>query len=410
MSQLPVITDALVMPGVSPTDSAWTLLVGLIIDGRQIAWGECTFAPADSDPDGRLNEGIHILQEIIIPALIGQPLANVTALMSRLDEMRREVTLVKAVTAETLPHKRSRRELFTSLLNPEQEIREIVERPLPPELRHGVSQALFSAVSLVQDTSIVEAITQLYTLQPAKSPPPIHLEFDDLPNPTDPALARTTAASYGLTVSEMEPARELGAGGVRLQNRVRQLKNRAAHHLSHSPSPFHREIGFLFDLKGGYRALYGQKSGPILGALSGLEQVTKPYPLRLVDPVILDDKQSQMDMMKELQSFIRLRKMNVTLLAHAWVETAEDIGAFAQNDCCGGVLIDLSQMGTLHHSIELALAARKSGLEIILAGVTGKAAVHAALALNPTLLSVTTAGHPAIANEIGRTLAWLEYK
>jgi methylaspartate ammonia-lyase len=102
--------------------------------------------------------------------------------------------------------------------------------------------------------------------------------------------------------------------------------------------------------------------------------------------------------------------MNVTLLAHAWIETAEDIGAFAQNDCCGGVLIDLSQMGTLHRSIELALAARQRGLEIILAGVTGKAAVHAALALNPTLLSVTTAGHPTTVNEIGRTLAWLEYK
>jgi hypothetical protein len=174
MSQLPVITDALVMPGVSPTDSAWTLLVGLIIDGRQIAWGECTFAPADSDPDGRINEGIHILQEIIIPALIGQPLANVTALMSQVDEMRRAVTVVKAVTAETPPQKRSRRERFTSLLNPEQEIREIVERPLPPELRKGVSQALFSADDLIKNITIVETIAQLYSLEQAKSHPAIH--------------------------------------------------------------------------------------------------------------------------------------------------------------------------------------------------------------------------------------------
>jgi methylaspartate ammonia-lyase len=407
MSHLPTITNALVMPGVSAVRSELSLLVGLVIDDRRIAWGECTFA-ADSEQDGRLNESIHILQEIIIPALMGQPLGNVIALMEQIDQMRHDVTVVRPITAETPPPKRSRRELFTSLINPEQEIREVVERPLPPELRQGISQALFSAAALVEDSTIVEAVARIYSLQPAESPLPIHLIFDDLPNPDDPALAQITAASYGLTINDDDPVKELGSGGVRLQNRVRQLKNRVVRYLNND-YPAQQTTGFLFDLKGGYGMLYEQNTGHILGALNGLEQVVKPYPLRLVDPVIMDDRAGQMAIMKELQNFIRLRKMKTGLIARSWIETAEDIHALANNDCCGGVLLDMTQLGTLHHTVELALAAQERNLEVILTGVQGVAAVHTALALNPTLLAIKVGAVSAVSDEINRTLAWLAY-
>jgi hypothetical protein len=359
MSQIPIITNALVMPGVSASDSRWSVLVGLVVDDRQIAWGECLFNSAESEQNGRLQDAIHILQEIIIPALMGQPLTNIAALMSQIDEMRHEVTIVKPITADTPPQKRSRRELFSSLLNPEEGIREVVERPLPPELRNGVSQALFSAAAIVQDISIVEAIARQYDLNPTRSPLPIHLVFDEVPNTADPALARITAASYGLTVGDGDPLAELGNNGVRLQNRVRQLKNRAASYVKNDNlGPSDQTIGCLFDLKGGYGRLYEENSGQILGALYGLEQKVKGFSLRVVDPVIMDDRQSQIEAMKELKAFIRLRKMQTILIGRAGVETAEDIHALADNDCCDGVLLDMAQLGTLHRAIMLAMVAR----------------------------------------------------
>jgi methylaspartate ammonia-lyase len=386
----------------------------LVVDDRQVAWGECLFSSAESERDGRLNVGVndalHILQEIIIPALMGQPLTNIAALMSQIDEMRHDVTIVKPITADTPPQKRSRRELFSSLLNPEEGIREVVERPLPPELRNGVSQALLSAAAMVQDVLIVETIADMYSLNPARSPLPIHLVFDEVPNTADPALARITAVSYGLTVGDGDPLAELGNNGVRLQNRVRQLKNRAASTINNNLGPNHRGVGFLFDLKGGYGRLYEENSGQILGALYGLEQKVKGFSLRVVDPVIMDDRQSQIAMMRELKEFIRFRKMGVGLIGRAWLETAEDIHALADNDCCDGVLLDMAQLGTLHRAIELAKAARERELAVIVAGVEGKAAVHAALALNPALLAVKVGEVSAVADEMNRTLAWLEYK
>lgn len=397
------------MPGFSSTHSDRSVMVGLVINDQKIAWAECFFSSAESDQESQLKEVIYILQEDIIPSLMGQPLTNITALMEHIDQIKREVTVARPMTAETPPPKRSRRDLFTSLVNPEEEIREMVERPLPPKLRNGISQALFSASAIIKNNPIVETVAQLYGLMPAQSPLPVHLFFDELPNPTDPALALIPAASYGLTIGDDDPVKELGSSGIRFQNRVRQLKNRAARYIGDSDAPDRQEKGFLFDLKGGYGVLYKQKTGPILGALNGLEQVIKPYALRLVDPVILEDKQSQFEIMKSLQSFLRMRKMNTKLLSRAGINTAEDIHNLADNECCSGILLDMSQLGTLHQTIQLALTARERGLEVILAGVKGKAAVHTALALNPTLLAVGVGEVAAVLNEINRTLAWREF-
>jgi methylaspartate ammonia-lyase len=408
MSQIDVITNALVMPGVSVDSSTWSILVGLVIDDRRIAWGTCSFNRATSEADFGLNDGIYLLQESIIPSLIGQPLADLPDLMSQLDEMRREVEVVRPITAETPPPKRSRRELFSSLVNPSQEIREAVERPIPPELRQGVSQALVSAVALTQERMAVEAVAELYGLKGVGRPLAVHLEFADLPNPNDPALSRIAAASYGLAAEEGEALAVLGRDGVRLQNRLRQLKNRVKRHIDTGRAD--QTTSFLFDLQGGYGSLYDNNSGRMLGAINGLEQTAKPFPLWLIDPVITADWQSHLERLKELQSFVRLRKMRTMLLARAGVETAEAVHALADNACCGGVLLDMVRLGTLHRTIELAGTARKRGLEVVLAGVKGETAVQAALALNPALVIVGAAEVSNIADEMNRAVGWMSVK
>jgi hypothetical protein len=72
MSQLPTITNAFVIPGVSASESRASLWVGLVVDERQIAWGECVLHSAESNPESHLNDAIYILQEIIIPSLMGR--------------------------------------------------------------------------------------------------------------------------------------------------------------------------------------------------------------------------------------------------------------------------------------------------------------------------------------------------
>jgi L-alanine-DL-glutamate epimerase-like enolase superfamily enzyme len=148
----------------------------------------------------------------------------------------------------------------------------------------------------------------------------------------------------------------------------------------------------------------------MLGAINGLEQTAKPFPLWLIDPVITADWQGHLERLKELQSFVRLRKMRTMLLARAGVETAEAVHALADNACCGGVVLDMVRLGTLHRTIELAGTARKRGLEVVLAGVKGETAVQAALALNPALVMVGAAEVSNIADEMNRAVGWMSVK
>lgn len=428
MSELPLITNALVLPGISVEESSWSLQVGLVTSQNQIAWSECRFEndpeqpavlsyahrpdnaglPNLTGPDFGPNEGAQLLQETIIPLLIGRSLNNLGPLMAEIDDLRREVTIIRPKTAETPPQKRSRRQLFTSLVNLDQEIRETVQLPLPPELRFGLSLALVEAAARVQGRTVVETLTEEFGLARAGKPLAVHLRFADLPNPNDPVLARITAASYGLEIGGGEALAEFGSGGIRLQNRVRQLTNRVKRYVPDGREP--HETAFLFDLKGGLGRLYDFNSGQILGNIFGLEQTTKPFRLRLVDPLLAANRADQLRLMAELQGFLRLRQMRTTLLARVGVETAEDIQALADHKCCDGVVLDMRRLGTVRRTIELAAAARERGLEVVLAGVAGDTSVQIALALNPTLTAVSTKDVSAVGNEMNRVVSWLGVK
>ena len=92
------------------------------------------------------------------------------------------------------------------------------------------------------------------------------------------------------------------------------------------------------------------------------------------------------------------------------VDTAEAIHALADNACCGGVVLDMVRLGTLHQTIALAKVAKARGLEVVLSGVEGETAVQVAMALNPMLLAVGVGDVSAVADEMNRTVAWLEVK
>ena len=180
MSQSPTITNALVIPGIIVADAGWSVVIGLVVDDEQVAWSgfEIGLDGGTEEPDLGLNDGIRLLQEQIIPLLIGRPLGNVRPFMTQLNEMVYEVEVVRSITADSPPQKLSRRELFSGLVNPGQEIREVVERPLPPEMRLGVSLALLSAAAMGRGETVVETLARLYGLEPAVGSLPVHLRFD----------------------------------------------------------------------------------------------------------------------------------------------------------------------------------------------------------------------------------------
>ena len=145
------------------------------------------------------------------------------------------------------------------------------------------------------------------------------------------------------------------------------------------------------------------------GAIEGLERTVEGHGLGLVDPFLMDSWLAQLAKMKQLKNFLGIRKMRTKLLMRQGVETAEIVQTLAENDCCDGVLLDMTRLGSLDRTIELAQAAKGCGLSVVLAGVKGETAVQAALAINPTLLAVGVEDVSAVGDEMNRVLAWMDY-
>ena len=160
----------------------------------------------------------------------------------------------------------------------------------------------------------------------------------------------------------------------------------------------------------------------MLGHLYTWRMAAGPYPLRFEDPVLLEDRQAQIEAMWTLHDYLRLRKIEVQLVAGRGIETPADLAAFLAGPRPGSGppvdMIDLRmpQWGSLHNTIEGVLACRRAGVKVLLGGspaesdVAARVAVHVALATRPDLVLARPGKEVGVAvglvhNEMARTLA-----
>jgi methylaspartate ammonia-lyase len=387
------------------------LLVGVVVDEEAVTWATCW---PGSPVMGR-DELLKTVKEWIEPVLQGQPLSSFRKLARRLDGLQQPVTLTREIAAPAGPKKISRRAFFTGQVeptHPSPSIEQVtIERPVDAALRYGISQALLGAVAHSQGMTIAEIVAKEYNLEEtaAKLPPPLHVsaQLHLLSRAIVPEVR-----SLGYTTSGPSHKEALGDNAQRLQRWTRQMQARLAAGGVEPGLALHLDVG------GGLGELYGHNPGKILGALYGLEQAAKPYPVRVVDPVLVDARTAQIEKMRELKEYLRLRKLNLQLVARAWVETLEDVRAFLAAEAVHMLQLDLYRLGSLHQGIEAIRACRQQGTGVLLAGHPlgldqGLRVIHqVALATGVELLAVPGAemGLQLLQRESARSQAWLAHR
>ncbi|HEX6385984.1 MAG TPA: hypothetical protein VF177_15040 [Anaerolineae bacterium] len=431
MPELPLISTVLTVPGftlgASQVASASPqpgdiVSVGLVVDNERVAWGVC---PLLSGGPLSVDTTINSIQQTVAPALQGERLASFRELAAKVEALTETVTIT-----ETLPEpegdnqasKFSRRDLFTGRLwstppseEPAPRTREIsVQRSLLPAIRYGVSQALLAAVAMAQNKRVAETVVAEYNL-PAKPISTVAIHVSAGP-PSDEAitavdtLLSSQVASLGYTIAGSNDKAQMGSNGERLQQYVRRLQTQIAAAETSGYQPV-----IHLDVRGGLGRLFDNDPGKILGALFGLEQAAKPYLVRVVDPVIMDSRQGQIETLRQLKEYLRLRRMRLQLVASAWIDSAEDVDAFVQSEAVQAIQLNAPQLGSLHRTIEAILACRERGITSLLAGHGGddgycaQILAHVALATQPDLIVAPESAHgfALLHNEMARTLAWL---
>ena len=427
MPELPLITAVLAVPGFSwrhdqaATTSSQpgpsTLSIGLVLDDERVAWGVCPFAPGNPfDIDTAANT----IRQHVAPALQGEPLASFRELAAKIDALTETVTV-----HETLPRPErdnqaatfSRRDLFSGRLwspDPASEsappTREITaKQPIDAALRYGVSQALLAAVAMTQNKTLAETVTTEYTLPIPLSAVATHAWVR--PPAGDDATAiggllSHQVASLGYTIAGNNDKAPPGVSGESLQQQVRRLQTQIA-----AAAPGYQPVIHL-DLKGEFGRLFDDNPGKILGALYGLEQAAGPYLVRVVDPVIMDSREAQIEILRQLKEYLRMRRMRLQLGAAAWIDSGDDANAFIQAGAAHAIQLEAPRLGSLHHTIEAILACREQSVTCLLAGADdGRSAqilAHVALATRPDVIiaPASPGGLALIHDEMARTLAW----
>ncbi|MFN2226902.1 MAG: hypothetical protein ACK2UY_11350 [Anaerolineae bacterium] len=424
-----ILTVPIVVSG-AEGEPAQALSIGLLLNDGRVAWGDC----AGTDPPPAYDEALATLQHVVAPPLEGRTPTGFRELAAEMDALTETVT----VTSTRRPAADegdageegegrqgfSRRALLTAPARlfqvggqtaEEKEARTEqvrVDRRLHPAIRYGVSQALLGAVALGQGQTMAQVVSEEWGLDPPAAPVPLHTRCSYEAGREIEAAIRHRAASLGTGITDA--AAQVGPDGGHLTRHLRRL----AEQIAAAGDDAYRPAIHL-DLAGALGQIADHNPGHMLGHLYAWRMAAGSYPLRVEDPMLLDDRQAQLEALRTLHDYLRLRKIDVQLVAGRGIEGPHDMAAFlpgAGPAKPGADLIHLRMppFGSLHNAVEAVLACRRAGVGVLLdggpAGADTQAAVHMALAARPDLLVAGPEAGVGAAlslahNEMARTLA-----
>lgn len=400
--------------------------IGLVLEDGRVAWGDCV-AASHSQVAGRAPlfhawEGLAAVHEIVAPVLAGQTLTGFREMAAQLDVLTETAEVLRPRPPAT-PQVQdpSLRALLTAPARVFQGREEgptervTIERRLHPAVRYGASQALLQAAALARGITMTEVIAGEWGLALPQTPVPLHAQsgheryyhaekmivhgVDSLPH----AAVDDIPGQVGPNGNEMTRYLRWLAG------RIRQLGGAEYQPTIH------------IDLQGALGQIADNQMGQMLGQLRAWELATQPYPLRVQSPVIMDSRAAQIDMSQTLREYIRLRKMDVQLVAAEWVNSLEDVQAFVDAGAADWVEITMPELGSIHNAVEAVLACKAAATGAFVGGnaaetsLSARVSVHVALAAGAGLLMAKpgVGVDEAISlthNEMARALAVLRYR
>jgi methylaspartate ammonia-lyase len=388
--------------------------VGLVLDDGRVAWGDCVSVSyggqAGRWPVFRDDAGLATIREVVAPALEGRALIGFRPLAAELDDLA--PPLPPAEPAVTDP---SRRALLTALPrafqgSPDSNPSSPLVHALHPAIRYGASQALLQAVALARGVTMTKVITREWSLPNPQHPIPIHAQSGPERYANAEKMIRRRVASLPHGLVDDLPA-QVGHDGNELTRYLRWLAKR----IGELGDANYRPTIHL-DLHGVLGQIYDGQAGRMLGQLYAWEMAARPYPLRIECPVLLDSREAQIEAMKTLREYVRLRKMTVQLVADEWANTLDDIRAFVDAGAADMIQIKMPDLGSVHNAVDAVLACKAAGMGAFVGGsyaetdLSARVSVHVALATQADLvmakpgLGVDEAISLA-QNEVARTLA-----
>ncbi len=365
-------------PGLSASGDY--VLVELSLSNGRRVWGH-----ANQLPDVA---AIEVIAEQITPILQDQSVDLYQTLIAEIDALEQSVPITRIIkpvpdssaSGVTL----SRRRIITGLLaedKPESETR-IEKRALHPALRFAISQALVKALAVSENKSELSILSEMVAQPLTAVPVPFLVEANETNIAMVQPLFASVVAAVGYSTGSVNAKQLLGTNAERLQAYVRKIKD----WLTAAAPDNHPAIHL--NIQGGFSELYENNEGKILGALYGLEQAARPYPL-VVENVVKGDVTAVSQILQTLRSYLKTRQMKTQLAVGYSLFAAEALQTLVSATAVQQIHFAPAQFGSISQTISFIQACKKMGIAVIVHGEGDgmETAVAIALATQAEVLS-----------------------
>ena len=354
--------------------------VMLVLEDGQIAYGDCAAVQYSGaggrDPLFLAEDFIPVIENEIAPMLVGQEADNFRRL------------------AEMIDHPEKAGKKFHTAI------------------RYGVTQAILDAVAKAKHQMMCEVVAEEYGTTVSDKEIPIFTQSgDNRYENSDKMIIKQADVLPHALINNVKT--KLGEHGELLEEYVAWLRDRI---LKLRTREDYLPV-FHIDVYGTIGAAFGNDNFEAMADyLAKLEEIAKPFHLRIEGPMDVEDRELQMKALAELTRVVDERGIHVELVADEWCNTLVDIKYFADDKAGHMVQIKTPDLGGINNIAEAVLYCKKKGIGAYQGGTcnetdrSAQVCVNIAMAVQPDQILAKPGmgvdeGYMIVYNEMQRILA-----
>ena len=293
----------------------------------------------------------------------------------------------------------------------EQAVDEETGKPFHTAIRYGVSQALLDAVAKSQGKQMAEVIVEEYETQLSTEVVPIFSQSgDDRQLNADKMIMKGADVLPHALFNHVET--KVGFKGEKIKEYIEWLRDRI---LNLKPYEEYNPIIHI-DVYGTLGIVFDNDMEAIAKYIGELEELAKPFALRVEGPVDMGAKDKQIEAMAEIRRLMEANGSKAEIVADEWCNTLQDIIDFSKHKAGHMAQIKTPDLGGVNNSIEAILYCQSHDMGAYLGGTcneTNRAAevcAHIAMATQPDQMLAKPGmgvdeGYMIVYNEMSRILA-----
>lgn len=302
-----------------------SISVMLILEDGQVAYGDCAAVQYSGaggrDPLFLAADFIPVIEKEIAPKLVGRELESFRELAEEFDKL-------------------------------------IVHgKRLHTAIRYGITQALLDAVAKAKKITMAEVVRDEYkTGVEIKRVPIFTQSGDDRYDNSDKMIIKGADVMPHALINHV--TEKLGEKGEKLLHYVKWLSDRVLKlRYSENYNPV-----FHIDVYGTIGIAFNYDMDTMVEYFKKLEEAAKPFHLRIEGPMDVEDRQKQMEALKDLTAKLDSKGINVEIVADEWCNTYEDVVFFADNKAGHMLQVKTPDLGGVNNTIEALLYCKKMGV------------------------------------------------